>query len=108
MLDTGKGAGAKGVEVTLFRQDAKGDGWQKVDAQTTDENGRIKTFLPREKQQDNTGVYKLVFHTEPYFAAHNQKTFYPQIDVMFKISDETHYHVPITLSSHGYATYRGN
>ena len=40
----------------------------------------------------------------------NQKvdSFYPYIEVVFQIKDDQHYHVPITLSPFGYATYRGN
>jgi 5-hydroxyisourate hydrolase len=36
------------------------------------------------------------------------RQFYPFIEVVFQIKDANHYHVPITLSSYGYATYRGN
>ncbi|MCC7318781.1 MAG: hydroxyisourate hydrolase, partial [Bacteroidales bacterium] len=38
----------------------------------------------------------------------NLESFYPFIEVVFQIKDESHYHVPITLSAFGYSTYRGN
>lgn len=110
ILDIGKGVGAKDVAVQLFRQAKDGDqvAWKFVMEDKTDGNGRIKTFLPREENKEQQGIYKLVFITEPYFIRNKETSFYPQVEVVFNISDNTHYHVPITLSNFGYSTYRGN
>ena len=82
--------------------------WAVVDRRTTDDNGRVKDFLEQKDGKDNTGIYKLTFLTAPYFEAQKQESFYPFIDVVFRIKDNSHYHVPITLSPYGYSTYRGS
>lgn len=82
--------------------------WQVLEEKTTDQNGRIKEFLKEELGKQHRGVYKLSYYTEPYFTELGQKSFYPFIEVVFEIQDDSHYHVPITLSPYGYSTYRGN
>lgn len=106
VLDIGKGGPAKNVEVHLHS--ISNGNWTLIAKNLTDSNGRIKSFLPRKENPDNKGVFKLVFFTEPYFKESKQATFFPQIEVIFNITDETHYHVPITLSNFGYSTYRGS
>ncbi len=106
ILDITTGKPATNVKITLSKKD-KQDNWIKVDEKNTDSNGRIKDFL-KQDGKDNTGVYKLTFHTSPYFKSLGQKSFYPFIEVVFELVDKEHYHVPITLSPYGYSTYRGN
>jgi len=106
ILDITSGKPATGVKITLSKKDKK-DNWVIVDEKNTDINGRIKDFL-RQDGKDNSGVYKLTFHTSPYFKSVGQKSFYPFIEVVFELADNEHYHVPITLSPFGYSTYRGN
>lgn len=105
ILDINTGYPAANVKISLYKQNSDGD-WAFVEAKVTDQNGRIKDFLPY--IQDNRGVYKLTYHVGPYFESQRQNSFYPFIDVVFQITDENHYHVPITLSPFGYSTYRGN
>lgn len=46
--------------------------------------------------------------TGPYYAAKQQRTFYPYVDVVVEIADPAqHYHVPLLLNPFGYSTYRG-
>jgi 5-hydroxyisourate hydrolase len=106
ILDITTGMPAKDVKITLSKKDNK-DNWIIVDEKNTDNNGRIKDFL-KQDGKDNTGIYKLTFHTNPYFKSLRQKSFYPFIEVVFELVDNEHYHVPITLSPFGYSTYRGN
>ena len=105
VLDISKGKAGRDVEIHLSM--LNNSNWLFVSKNKTDQDGRIKQFLPRKERADNRGVYKLTFFTEAYFSASNQETFFPQVDVIFKITDDTHYHVPITLSNFGYSTYRG-
>ncbi len=105
ILDINTGYPAANVKISLYKQNSDGD-WAFVEAKVTDQNGRIKDFLPY--TQDNRGIYKLTYHVGPYFESQRQNSFYPFIDVVFQITDENHYHVPITLSPFGYSTYRGN
>lgn len=105
ILDINTGYPASDVKISLYKQNSDGS-WTFVSEKITDNNGRIKDFLPYEK--DNKGIYKLTYHVGPYFESQNQNSFYPFIDVVFQIKDDNHYHVPITLSPFGYSTYRGN
>lgn len=106
ILDITAGSPAKAVKITLSKKDNQ-DNWLIVDEKMTDNNGRVKDFL-KQDGKDHTGVYKLTFHTRPYFKAMDKKSFYPFIEVVFELADNEHYHVPITLSPYGYSTYRGN
>ncbi|MDX5481710.1 MAG: hydroxyisourate hydrolase [Hymenobacteraceae bacterium] len=74
----------------------------------TDKNGRVGDYLPQGADASNKGIYKLVFLTSDYFSDRKVETFYPYIEVVFEISGNSHYHVPITLSPFGYSTYRGS
>ena len=77
-----------------------------VDKKITDSNGRIGNFLNKDKNND--GVYKLIFRVADYFKRNKTDTFYPFIEVVFRIKGDNHFHVPITLSTFGYSTYRGS
>lgn len=107
ILDVALGKPAPNVKISLSKQDIQGN-WSVVDEKLTDENGRIKDFLKEEKGINHQGVYKLTYYTAPYFKSLGQESFYPFIEVVFELKDNSHYHVPITLSAFGYSTYRGN
>lgn len=110
ILDLVKGQPAKDVEVILQKLESNGINWAALDVKKTDNDGRITDFLKVAKGEEPTlkGIYKLTFYTKPYFDSENRSTFYPFIEVVFEISGEGHYHVPITLSPYGYSTYRGS
>lgn len=107
MLDVSAGAPARGVAVSLFRLSAEGE-WTRLAERTTDRNGRVADLLPLAGTHGNDGVYKLRFETEPYFKARGEHSIYPFVEVVFRIEGDGHYHIPITMSANGYATYRGN
>lgn len=106
ILDVSKGVPVSGVSIKLEKFNEQNKTWHFVDEKITDENGRITDFLNSDKS--NIGIYKLTYFTNDYFKKNNVESFYPFIDVVFQIKDQNHYHVPITLSAFGYATYRGN
>ena len=106
ILDVSKGTPASGVTIKLEKLDEKTNNWIKVDEKVTDKNGRITDFL--KGNTSNLGIYKLTYFTKEYFKRSQIESFYPFIDVVFQITDDSHYHVPITLSAFGYSTYRGN
>ncbi len=106
ILDISKGTPAAEVSIKLEKLNEQTNLWSFVDEKKTDQNGRITDFLGVEKS--NLGIYKLTFLTAAYFKRSNLESFYPFIEVVFQIKDESHYHVPITLSAFGYSTYRGN
>ena len=55
------------------------------------------------------GVYKVRFHTQSYFDSNERETFFPHVDIVFKVENiDEHYHIPLLLSNYGYSTYRGS
>lgn len=106
ILDVSKGTPANGVSIRLEKYNEQSKIWSYVDEKITDKNGRITDFLNTDTT--NLGIYKLTYFTKEYFEKEAIESFYPFIEVVFQINDTNHYHVPITLSAYGYATYRGN
>jgi 5-hydroxyisourate hydrolase len=106
ILDITSGAPASDVTVILEKFDETTKIWSFVDEKTTDKNGRITDFMNYKDAKN--GIYKLRFLITDYFKSKKTESFYPFIEVVFQIKDTNHYHVPITLSNYGYATYRGN
>lgn len=107
ILDTSRGGPAEGVAVRLELESADGS-WKQIGAGLTDTDGRAKDLLPTGFAL-HSGVYRLIFATETYFAARNIEGFYREVIVVFTIRDPTqHYHLPVLLSPFGYSTYRGS
>ncbi len=106
ILDVSRGIPAPGVDVELFKFNPESGEWTPEASAVTGENGRIGEFVPA--GPDDNGIYKLKFNTAPYFKAQNQSSVYPYIEVVFKMDGEGHYHIPVTVSANGYATYKGN
>ena len=105
VLDLARGVGGKDVPVTLEIKQADG-GWRQVAKARTDENGRVRSF--GDGVQAQAATYRLTFDMSGYGAT-GQPAFFPQIDVVFRVSDPTlHSHVPVVVSPFGYSTYRGN
>ena len=75
---------------------------------TTNAQGRITALFPESKAFE-TAVYKVTFKTGDWFKSNNQKTFFPEVPVIFQVDGSVkHYHIPLLLSPYGYSTYRGN
>ncbi len=105
VLDTSIGSPGKNISVKLLQQDA--GGWKAMAQSITDADGRISDLLPQGTCLP-TGNYKLVFDTGSYFASMNVKGFYPEVEIQFMVTDQSHYHVPLLISPFGYSTYRGS
>lgn len=102
VLDASAGRPAAGIAVTLERR--SGEGWEPVAAAATDGDGRI-----RELGHPGPGVYRIAFDTGSYFTARGVAAFYPEVLIVFEITDpDEHYHVPLLLSPYAYSTYRGS
>ena len=105
VLDTALGRPAVGLDIVLFRWD--GGAFIQLNRQATDDDGRVKGdrlapdgLVP--------GTYQLVFETGPYLVAHHGKGFFPFAPIVFDVTDDTHYHVPLLLGPYGLSTYRGS
>ncbi len=110
VLDTAKGCPAEGIKILLYS--VSGNSHRKIAEAMTNEDGRTDTpILPEAKFK--TGTYELVFFAGDYLRASGQAgtnpLFLDQIPIRFGISEpESHYHVPLLLSAHGFSTYRGS
>lgn len=106
VLDTATGRPAAGVPVALTRRGARG-AWSEASRHETDDDGRVGDLLDGEDL--TAAVYRLRFETEAYMEATGRASFYPWVDVVFRIDDpDDHHHVPLLLSPYGYSTYRGS
>jgi 5-hydroxyisourate hydrolase len=104
VLDTARGQPAAGIPVTLSHRETTG-AWEVVGNGITDADGRV-----RELSGDalEAGDYRLAFDTAPYFKVAGTAAFFPEVLVVFKVTDPSaHHHVPLLLSPFGYSTYRG-
>ena len=103
-LDTG--LPASNVAVVLEAQ--QGDKWTKLNEAKTNSEGRITELYPKDTTLQK-GIYKVTFKTGDWFKAKNQRSFFPEVPVVFVIDGSLeHYHIPLLLSPYGYSTYRGN
>lgn len=106
ILDTSLGKPAPGVPVRLERP-VSGYEWEIIVSGITNADGRVPHLLPADTPLP-IGTYRLVFEIEDYFLDSGRKCFYPFIPIVFDVTDETHYHVPLLLNPYGYSTYRGS
>lgn len=111
ILDLATGRPAAGVEVVLeWRRAgelANADPWTAIGRGATDADGRLRTLMAAGTAPE-AGWYRLTFATGEYFARAGTQTFYPFVTVVFQVTSDPHYHVPLLLSPFGYSTYRGS
>jgi 5-hydroxyisourate hydrolase len=108
VLDTACGQPARGLFVELAIHDPNGGAWRRLGGGLTDDDGRLRTLLsPGEPLCAAT--YRLTFATGPYFAGRGVETFFPEVTVVFAVSEPARpHHVPLLVSPFGYSTYRGS
>ena len=104
VLDTGLGAPAANIAVTLERIAADG-GATLVGRETTDLDGRVGRLNPSPVEP---GEYRLVFFTTEYFSVTHDVMFYPRITVQVVLDDREHYHLPVLAGTYSYSTYLGS
>ncbi|MCU4415178.1 hydroxyisourate hydrolase [Acinetobacter sp. WU_MDCI_Axc73] len=100
--------GLPSADVNVVLEAQQGGKWVQINQGKTDENGRIAALYPDEKALDK-GTYRVTFKTGDWFREHNQRSFFPEVPVVFVIDGAVdHYHIPLLISPYGYSTYRGN
>ncbi|KAG5981836.1 hypothetical protein E4U43_006524 [Claviceps pusilla] len=128
VLDTTTGRPAKALRVRL----EGGASPPKTFESSTDDDGRIRTWLPYSSDtsagevpvytlddvlgQLDDGAFStwtLRFDTAAYWAGngkqqHETATFFPEVVVVFRVDKGQHYHVPLLLGPFSYTTYRGS
>ncbi len=112
VLDTARGMPAAGIAIDLFRIDATGR--HLVASAVSNADGRTDAPMLA-RAEFAAGVYELLFHAGPYFAAtytegaSGAPRFLDMVPVRFGVTDAAHHvHVPLLLSPFGYSTYRGS
>lgn len=131
VLDTSVGRPAKGIRVKLELNPTVPiathghaiPAASKVFESQTDEDGRIKVWLPYSSATSSGEVpvytledvigdvkgpsrWTLRFDTASYYGEEN--TFFPEVAVVFRVEEGQHYHVPLLLAPYSYSTYRGS
>ncbi|XP_076989464.1 5-hydroxyisourate hydrolase-like isoform X2 [Tamandua tetradactyla] len=107
VLDTASGLPAQGLCLRLSRLEEHGHQWTELRKSHTDPDGRCPGLLAA--GQLKAGTYKLCFDTQGYWSQRGQESFYPYVEVVFTITNETQkFHVPLLLSPWSYTTYRGS
>lgn len=105
VLDTALGKPAAGLSIRLMSM--QNGNWHLLAEGITNSDGRIAQLLPA-GQSLPADTYKMVFETGAYFNNSGRPVFYPMVEILFNITDSSHYHIPLLLSPFGYTTYRGS
>ena len=104
VLDTSVGRPAANVAVRLER--IKEDGAELLGSGTTNADGRAAGLVDGPVAP---GRYRITFDTAAYFEGRGASSFFPEVSILFEITDASqHHHVPLLLSPFGYSTYRGS
>ncbi|HEX4510221.1 MAG TPA: hydroxyisourate hydrolase [Burkholderiaceae bacterium] len=105
VLDLALGQPAGGLLVRL--EAVTGNSWRLLASAITDGDGRTGDLLAGAALAE--GVYRLLFDTGAYFSTAGRESFYPHVEVTFRVTiSGQHHHIPLLLSPFGYSTYRGS
>ncbi|KAF8537262.1 hypothetical protein BDD12DRAFT_633424, partial [Trichophaea hybrida] len=79
----------------------------------TNSDGRVTAWQGEEEGKGlvlkEGAAYKMRFEVEEYFARTGQETFFPYVEIAFRVrSTAEHYHIPLLLAGWSYSTYRGS
>ena len=105
VLDTTSGGNGPGIECRGYFQGEDGE-FRLVGSSVTDAGGRVRALVPAKDYEP--GTYRIWLNTKQYFAAKNMTTFWPAIEITFRIRDTNRdHHIPVALSPFAFQTYRG-
>ncbi len=109
VLDTALGKPAAGLVIELWLMSGEA---KLLKTTQTNSDGRVdEPMLSGDAYK--SGIYELRFRAGDYLhrtgAPMSSPPFLDVIPIRFGLSEaQTHYHVPLLLSAHGYSTYRGS
>ncbi|KAM5137098.1 5-hydroxyisourate hydrolase-like [Callospermophilus lateralis] len=107
VLDTASGLPIPGLCLHLSQLEDLSQQWTELRKSYTDPDGHCPGLL--RTGQMKPGTYKLSFDTEGYWKERGQESFYPYVEIVFTIMNETQkFHLPLLLSPWSYTTYRGS
>ncbi|MCB9728720.1 MAG: hydroxyisourate hydrolase [Deltaproteobacteria bacterium] len=106
VLDTARGLPAPGLSLRVEARAADGS-FRELARATTNADGRAPDLLAEGAL--GAGVYRIVFDTGAWYASRGERSFYPEVTILFEVTEPArHHHVPLLLSPFGYSTYRGS
>jgi 5-hydroxyisourate hydrolase len=105
VLDTSTGRPAAGMRVELHYKRTSDDAHDSLADTVTDADGRCSDLGPEEVRP---GYYTLTFHTWEWFHDQRRECFFPEVDLVFEVTESRHHHVPLLVAPFGYSTYRGS
>jgi 5-hydroxyisourate hydrolase len=104
VLDTTSGKPAAGLGVVLETRQPDGS-FVEVGRYVTNDDGRVPKSAPDFLAP---GIHRATFETGPWLAAHHGGGFWPWVPIVFEVTCDGHYHVPLLLSPYGISSYRGS
>ncbi|SAM80935.1 related to 5-hydroxyisourate hydrolase [Ustilago bromivora] len=113
VLDSTLGKPAANVRVQLEALSTQNSQFRVLATGATNSDGRCADLIAGQDTKKvlvAKGVYRMTFFTGEYFDKAGRATFYPQVEILFQLSDspDPHYHIPLLLSPFSYTTYRGS
>ncbi|MFT4021986.1 MAG: hydroxyisourate hydrolase [Acinetobacter sp.] len=102
-------SGQPSAKLNVVLEAQQNSQWVKIGEGQTDAQGQINSLYPKEKSNLDKGIYRITLQTGDWFKTQNQRSFYPEIPVVFVIDGSTdHYNLPVVISPYGYSTFKGN
>ncbi|SPC67070.1 related to 5-hydroxyisourate hydrolase [Ustilago sp. UG-2017b] len=113
VLDSTLGKPAANVRVQLEALSPQNSQFRVLATGATNSDGRCADLIAGQDTKKvlvAKGVYRMTFFTGEYFDKAGRATFYPQVEILFQLSEspDPHYHIPLLLSPFSYTTYRGS
>lgn len=106
VINATSGRPAAGIGVALLGQSADNAGsWIPLAVNVTDAAGRIGQLSDGPLQP---GTYRLLYDTGAYWQLQDVDSFYPEIVITFTVAEDSHLHLPLSLSPFAFSTYRGS
>jgi len=106
VTDSALGSPASDLRLTLYGFDNNND-WKVLAQRTTNADGECHGLITRDLFL--RGLYRLHFDTDEYFKRQNITSFYPYVDIVFSIVDQTQrHHMNVMIGPHGYSTYKSS
>ncbi|MEQ4715632.1 hydroxyisourate hydrolase [Nonomuraea sp. B19D2] len=103
VIDWTNGRPASGIAVRLERH--VGGIWEEPVKRYTDENGWLTAW--QSELATATGLYRLEFNTDEYYATLGIIPFNPRVAVTFRIREPFEdYHLPVLVTPYGCLAYR--
>ena len=106
VINATSGKPAAGIGVALLEQPENNIGsWIPLAVNVTDAAGRIGQLSDGPLQP---GTYRLLYDTGAYWQLQDVDCFYPEIVITFTVAEDSHLHLPLSLSPFAFSSYRGS